>query len=599
MTASVVIQRLRRDPGVALLLLALVLAAAIYLPTVGRGLVNYDDPWLVGDNWIVSAPSWASAKAVWFDLGKDTRFVLGAEYLPVRDMSIMLDHVVWGTWYGGFHLTNIVLYLAAIAVWFAALDGFGIDRKVLGVMALMWALHPSHAESVAWVAERKGVLGVLFAGITALGYARFRAGRPPRWLVLAAIACVCAVWSKAPSAFAIAALGGLELVLPDRRTSWRRSLAGLGVLGGVGLAAFAPVIAIALRAAVVGNPVAAPAGWLEMVLGILGFDLRAAAMLVRSSPSYPIALYGPSGIDVAVGAIGLAALLAVAVMPARGKFRPPPELRAAAVLWLFGWFPASRIVLPLKAVLVADRYLLLPTLGAALALAIGVSRIPIARARRALLATLVVAASLRAIDAQTNWRDNLTLWQRATSTNPGDGYAWSMYAEALMEEGRNDLAFDVVKEGLRHSRTPRLLLRKALLVVWGGTRAHAIGAMRDAAVAGEPRAMMNLGLLLLQAGELTEAFDWAQRGAVALPMHAPAQRALGKVALAVGRPGLALDAFERALRYEPTNPANRFNLALALVALHRPAEARPHLEACLGAPALAWRARKLLDALPR
>ena len=593
-------ERWRRDPGLVLLGLALLAAALLYAPTIGRGLLDYDDTWLVRDNWIVTEPSWSSLSSIWFDLSRDTRFTLGAEYLPIRDMSLMLDHLLWGSWYGGYHLTNTLLYLGAIAAWFAALDAFGVDRKVLGVMALLWALHPTHAESVAWVAERKGVLGAMFAGVAALGYARFRAGRPARWLVIAAVATVCAVWSKALSAFAIAALGGLELVLPAQRASWRRSLVGLGVVGVVGLAAFAPVVATAIDESVVGAGGApAPAGWLSMALGILGFDLRAAALLVRSSPSYPIAIAGPSVVDIAIGAVGLVALIALAVVPARGRFRPPPELRAAAVLWLFTWFPSSRLVLPLKAVLVADRYLLLPTLGIALAIAAGITRIADVRARRALLVTIVLAASLRAMDAQTNWRDDVTLWQRAASANPKDGNAWSMYAESLMEIGRNDIAFDVIREGLSHGRWPRLLLRKALLAVWGASREQAIGAMRDAAVAGEPRAMMNLGLLLLDRGRHTEALEWAKRGAAALPMHAPARRALGKVALASGHTDLALAEFTRALELEPRSTANRYNMGLVMITLRRFPEAREHLEAALVDPALAWRAQKLIEALPK
>ncbi|MBL9015565.1 MAG: hypothetical protein JNL83_15380 [Myxococcales bacterium] len=590
---------LRADPGLALLLAALVAAAAIYAATITRGLVNYDDPWLVGDNYLLQRPSMASLHAIWLGFDRETRFLLGAEYLPVRDLSIMLDGIVWGRWWGGFHLTNVLVYLGAIAAWFAALAAFGIDRRVAGVMALLWALHPTHAESVAWLAERKGVLGALFAGLAALGYAKFRAGRPPRWLVLAALATACAVWSKALSAFAIAALGGLELVLPARRVSWRRSLVGLGVIGALGAAAFAPVVMVAIDDAVVGSGgQEAPAGWAAMVLGILGFDLELAAMLRASSPSYRIAIAGPTALDLAVGAIGLVVLVAVAVVPARGRWRPPPELRAAAVLWLVCWFPSSRLVLPLKAVLISDRYLLLPTLGTSLALAVGITRIASPRARRALLATIVLASALRTIDAQSNWRDNETLWKRATQANPADGYAWSMYAEALMEDGKHDVAFEVIREGLQHSRAPRLLLRKALLVVWGGKKQQAIGAMRDAAVAGEPRAMLNLALLLDQAKQSPEeAMDWAKRAVAQLPYTASAHRALGVVALHQRQPGLALVHLERALHYEPYNPQNKYNLALALIGVWRLPEATAVLEALRGDPAYGWRAVKLLEAI--
>ena len=111
----------------------------------------------------------------------------------------MADFAVWGERFGGFHLTNLLIYLAAIALWFAALDR--ARRRAArspGSRVLVWAVHPSHAESVAWLAERKGVLGMLFAGACALGYARFRSRAAARaWLVLAMRRGVFAVWSKA------------------------------------------------------------------------------------------------------------------------------------------------------------------------------------------------------------------------------------------------------------------------------------------------------------------------------------------------------------------------------------------------------------------
>jgi hypothetical protein len=76
-------QLLRRDP---LLALALVLVAVLYAPTLGRGIVNYDDTWLLRDNWILQEPSWASLHTILFDLSSPLRFALSPEYLPVRDL---------------------------------------------------------------------------------------------------------------------------------------------------------------------------------------------------------------------------------------------------------------------------------------------------------------------------------------------------------------------------------------------------------------------------------------------------------------------------------------------------------------------------------
>lgn len=574
-------ERLRRDPGLVLLLVALFAAAAIYAPTVARGLVNVGDPWLVRDNWILGDPSWASLHQIWFDLRVETRHVLGTEYLPLRDLSLLLDHLVWGDWYGGFHLTSLVLYLGAVAVWFTAFTQLGIDRRIVGVMAVIWALHPTHAESVAWVAARGTVLGALFAGVTALAFARFRAGRSATWLAVALLATLAAVWSYAPSACVIALLAALELVLPGRRVSWGRRLGGLGALAGAAIGALIPVISVGIPQLGSG----------EAVLGAHGFALQLGAVATKNSPSYAIQLAGPSAIDISIGVLSVCVLLAVAFVPARAGWRLPTELRSAAVLWLFGWFPLGGVV--------SDRDLMLPTLGVALALGSGFVRIASPRARRALLATIVIACALRSLDASSNWRDSVTLWRRAVDAHPADGNAWGMYAESVMEVGRFDLAFDVISNGLRHSRSPRLLLRKALLTLHGASRENAIKSMREAAVMGEPRAMINLALLLRERGNHMDAFAWATRGAYMLPLHAPAQRALGSVALAANHRLLALVAFERALHLEPRNTLNKYNVALALIALGRRVAAERYLAECKADPSFVWRVRALVDSLRR
>ncbi|HUS31603.1 MAG TPA: hypothetical protein VMZ53_24020 [Kofleriaceae bacterium] len=585
----------KRDPGAWCLALAVVAVVVLYGATLGRGIVSYDDPWLIRDNWVVHEASASSVRTILFDLHSNARLTLSPEYLPVRDLSVLLDFAIWGDWYGGFHLTNLVVYVGAMCAWFGVLVGFGVDRRVAGLAILIWALHPAHAESVAWLSERKGLLAALFTALCGLGYTRFRAGRSAGWLAFAALVGVMAVWSKATAAFGLAGLAGLDLVLPAGDRS--RRLVGLGVIGAFAVAAFVPVLMLATSANVVGTEMAAPAGRLEMVVGVLGFYVRLGLMTQHNSVSYPISDLGPSAIDVAVGIVALVALAWVLCAPRRMRLAPSPTLRAAGVLFVAGWLPVSHLILPLQMVFVADRYLLFPTLGLALAIAYGVLRISSARARIALVAVLVFATALRTLDAQSTWRDDSTLWQRAVETNPSDGNAWSMYADAVMDDGRTDLAFDVIHQGLRHTRAPRLLLRKALLVQRMSTPEHAIVAMREAALAGEPRAMMNVGLLLLDVGHVDEALVWGMLAAQLLPHHAPARRAFGKIALAAHHDELAYTEFTAAYRLEPKNRANRFNLALSLIALGRGAEARPHLEVCLGDPELASRARGLLQQL--
>ncbi len=584
------IDRLRRDPGLLLVLIATALVIVLYAPVIGTGIVGYDDSWLVAENWVVQHPSWSSMSTIFFDLDSPRRFVLAPEYLPVRDLSVMLDFAIWGHHYAGHHLTNLVLYVGAIWVWFAALTGLGLDRRVVGIAMLVWALHPSHAESVAWLAERKGVLAMVLAGVTALGYARFRGGRGVAWLVLAALAATCAVWSKAHAAFAIGALAPLELLLP--RVSLRRALVGLATIGIAAGLAFVPVLIVANTANVVGTHVVAPAGRFAMVVGVHGFYVQSAVMARANAVSYPISTHGPSILELVLGAVALVAVIGVLAWR-----RGPVELRAGAVIWVAGWLPVSHLILPLQMIFVADRYLLIPSLGFALAVAAGLDRLP--RRKWLVVGALAVAASIRTLDARTNWSDAELLWSRAVESNPDDGMAWSMYAQAVSERGRPDLALEIVHEGLAHVKHPRLQMRQALLLVQGGDRVAGIAAMREAAEGGEGRAMSNLALLLLDDHDTQNALVWAKRGTDAMPMYGPAYMTYGKVALAAQRPQDALVAFRHAFELAPDDCTNRYNLALAELEAKDLAAAREHAQSCVADPRLGRRVQALLDELAR
>jgi protein O-mannosyl-transferase len=560
-------ERLRRDPGLALLLVALVAALAVYAQTFGYGLVNHDDPWLVRDNWIVQDASWSSIKRILFDLDIDTRATLGAEYLPVRDLSIMIDFAVWGDWFAGFHITNVAVYLASIALWFGALASFGVDRRIVGLAVLLWALHPSHAESVAWISERKGVLAMMFAGASALGYARFRAGRHARWLVLAAACAVLAIWSKSLAAFAIASFAGLEWILPGRQ-SVRRSLLGLGVISVVSIAAFVPILRVAVDLAVVAG---GDGHRITNAVGLMGFYARLGLMTMPNAISYELATQGPSTIDLVVGTVTLAAAVAL-------FFQRNRVLRAASLIWLVGWFPVSRLVLPVKAVVVADRYLLFPSLGLALALAVVVMAIPKRRTAIALVTVLVFASGIRTLAAQVSWRDKLALWENAVASNPYDGNAWSTYVEALASSGQHERALAEAKRGLAVAPAPRLQMQLGLLLL-ATDRVQARTLMQQAAEGGIPQAMTNLAVLIAEDGHPGDALPWARRAIEVMPRYALGFRVLGKIALANGRTDEAIAAFDRALGLEPTC-TNQKNLATALRAANRNDEATRVLGSC-------------------
>ena len=84
---------------------------------------------------------------------------------PVTWLSLMLDAELGGG-PGGYHLTNIVLHLVNTLLLFLVLDRATSARWRSALVAALFAVHPLHVESVAWIAERKDVLSTSFMFLT-------------------------------------------------------------------------------------------------------------------------------------------------------------------------------------------------------------------------------------------------------------------------------------------------------------------------------------------------------------------------------------------------------------------------------------------------
>lgn len=90
---------------------------------------------------------------------------------PLTWLSLMLDAQIYGAWAGGYHLTNFLLHLAGSLVLFMLFYRMTGSFWKSGFVAAMFALHPLHVESVAWIGERKDVLSAFFGVLTLYAYA--------------------------------------------------------------------------------------------------------------------------------------------------------------------------------------------------------------------------------------------------------------------------------------------------------------------------------------------------------------------------------------------------------------------------------------------
>jgi hypothetical protein len=139
----------------------------VFGQTIGHEFVNFDDHVYVYDNPLIT-------KGLTVDGAIDAFTHSHARnWHPLTTISHMLDCQLYGLKAGGHHFTNVLLHTIAVLLLFAVLrDMTGAFWRSAFVAAL-FAIHPLHVESVAWVAERKDVLSAVFFMLTLGAYVRY------------------------------------------------------------------------------------------------------------------------------------------------------------------------------------------------------------------------------------------------------------------------------------------------------------------------------------------------------------------------------------------------------------------------------------------
>src|SRR5438034_8846311 len=139
----------------------------VFGQTVRYDFVNYDDNEYVYANPAITSGLTPQGITYAFS-GRHAR-----NWHPLTTLSPMLDCQLWGVRAGGHHLTNLVLHTIAVVLLFLVLKQMtgAIWRSAFA--AALFAIHPLHVESVAWISERKDVLSALFFMLTLGAYVRY------------------------------------------------------------------------------------------------------------------------------------------------------------------------------------------------------------------------------------------------------------------------------------------------------------------------------------------------------------------------------------------------------------------------------------------
>jgi len=533
----------------------------LYARTITYGLVLHDDPWLIRDNVLLHELSVESVWRVLSDFSWEQRYRLGAEYLPVRDLSVMLDHAIYGDWIGGQHLTQVALYAATCAVLASLVLALFESRPLAWLTGLLFATHPVHVEVVAWLSERKGTLGSFLVSsslLIAVGYLR-RGG----WK-RALGACLLFLFAVAAKALTIAGLGALLLIVLwlDSPLDRRRKLVFVAAYAACGLLVFVPNV------------------WVSRSLGVIVpyhgggfFDTLLLFFQAHTQYLKLMAYGGPYAIEYAVepGSVGIGSWLPGALAAALGVAAVAWALferswRTAATFGLGWWLvfvtPVSHLVVPVQNY-AADRYLFLPSFGLLLAFAALLMRLP--RAVSWPVGSVVIGVACGWTVVQTPvWSSSELLFENAAHVEPTNAAAWDKLALLAANRQDRERAWAYTRTGLERSPGHwRLLHRQGLLLAAEGKLDAAIETMQRAASAPEShKAYANLALLYLKRGNREEALRMAEEAVRFQAETAHNQRVLGIVTYELGDTVTACRAFERAAALDPYDENNVRNLRL-------------------------------------
>ncbi|HEV2453041.1 MAG TPA: hypothetical protein VGY98_02190, partial [Verrucomicrobiae bacterium] len=153
------------SPGFICLVLGLA-TLAVYFPVCSFGFVDFDDSgYFFANPHILTGLTWSNIQWA-FTSGED------ANWHPLTWISLMLDETFFGAGAGGPHVVNVLLHAAnSILLFLLFLQMTGAIWRCAG-MAMFFAIHPLHVESVAWISERKDVLSAFFGLLALMCYVR-------------------------------------------------------------------------------------------------------------------------------------------------------------------------------------------------------------------------------------------------------------------------------------------------------------------------------------------------------------------------------------------------------------------------------------------
>ncbi|HUA39604.1 MAG TPA: tetratricopeptide repeat protein [Candidatus Sulfopaludibacter sp.] len=563
-------------------LLLVLVTLALYLPATYHAFTNLDD-----DQYVTANPH-VKAGLTWRGVAWAFRSGYADNWHPLTWISHMLDCQLYGLNPAGHHFTSVLLHIANAVLLFLFLNRTTGTTWRSGFVAALFAWHPLHVESVAWVAERKDMLSAFFWLLTLMAYARFveesKVESPKSKIFFAAtlLMFACGLMSKPMVVTLPFVLLLLDFWPFQRISNFQLQGSNLRLL-----AEKIPFFALSLAASIITflaqqaagavsslETVPLPARLANALLSYLRYVLKTfwpsdLAVL------YPLQTHSPP-LLILVSTLLILACSVLVVWLAR---RHP---------YLFvGWFWYLGTLVPVIGLVqvgrqsMADRYMYLPSIGLFIVVVwsfwLLLTKWPASRwfAFGAGLAALAGCLAVSWTQLKY-WQNSMTLFVHAGAVTSDNYVAYSHIGETFEEMGQFDQAVAFQEQSARIN--PRYAQGQSELgaaLADEGRLPEALECFRNAVQLQPDNAILhyNLGTALFDSGEPDAAAAQFAKALQLFPDLAQAHRSLGLVLLKQGKAAAARQQFSEAVKSDPGDAEARFDYGLTLLDENQPAAA--------------------------
>jgi protein O-mannosyl-transferase len=583
-----------RPAWISLLLVAATLG--VYYPVGRFPFISLDDPGYVTSNPRVQAGLSLDGLKWAFCTGRE------ANWHPLTWVSHMLDAQLYGPQAAGPHIVNLLLHLATTLLLFRLLRQLTGALWRSALVAALFAIHPMHVESVAWVAERKDVLSAFFFVLTLMAYAayvgrsrrpylRSAAHRPESAVGNSRVTCHVSVpYLLSLVLFALGLMSKPMLVTtpfvlllldywPLRRFGFKPQASSIKTLTAL-LVEKIPFLVLAGASSAItflvqrSGGAVVPATQLSLsarVANALIADVRYIGKLLWPTD---LACFYPRPEHWPLWQVLAAALLLVVITALTLRFLNRHGYLAMGWFWYLGTLVPVIGLVQVGDQAMADRYTYIPSVGLFLMAAWGLADLASCwpRLRPILIGAWAFAlASLLVITSQQvlYWRSSETLFRHALAVTGDNPWVHCLLADTLANEGDFDAAEAQCREALRlKPGFPEIQVLYAKVLERGNKLEQARAVLSDLVrqYPADSAAHCELGMVLNRKGDAALAIEHFR---VALSLKPNYPEARFNLASALSRESdvsAAIEHYRQGLRSQPDSPDALNNLAWILAA---------------------------------